>query len=505
MGTAEASPPAGKRCTTVADAVDIATELHAGCDAYVDGADRITFAQWVQRSASLASELAARGVGAGDVVALMLDSGIDYAIAYLAAVRLGAVVTGLNPRLGRQETDAILARCAPALVIRDGQLGLPDVVTGIAVMQRAELAAAADAGKPLPDGHSPAPGDPAVIIWTSGTTGEPKGAWFDHAGLAAAVASAGVLSRSRERRLVGTPFAHAGYMAKVFEQLVYGTTIVLTPRPWTAPTMLRSLVEERINVVAAVPTQWFKLLEALAAAPQLAFPDLRIGVSATAAAPPELVRDVRNRLGCPPVVRYAMTESPSITGTDPDDPPDVASRTVGRPQSGMEVRIDSPGGAAGAGLPGEVQVRGSCVMRGYWGDAELTAAAFDDGWLRTGDLGYIDELGNLVLVGRAKDMYIRGGYNVYPLEVENVIATHPDVAHIAIVPVDAPVIGEIGVAFVVPAQPLTPPTLAELRAHVAGRLADYKAPDKLVITDALPLTPMLKVDKAALRRLAESL
>ena len=156
MGTSEASPPASEGCMTVADAVDIATELHAGRDAYIDGPDRMIFAQLVARSASLASQLYARGVGAGDVVALMLDSGIDYAIAYLAVLRLGAVVTGLNPRLGWHETDAIIARCAPVLVIRDDQLGMPDVAAGIAVMERAELAAAAHAGEPLPDGQPPA-------------------------------------------------------------------------------------------------------------------------------------------------------------------------------------------------------------------------------------------------------------------------------------------------------------------------------------------------------------
>lgn len=501
---AKAGPPASRECITVLDAVRIAGELHAGRDAYVDGADRMTFGQWLQRSAAVAVDLAARGVAAGDVVALMLDSGIDYAVAYLAVVRLGAVVTGLNPRLGRAETDAIMARCTPALVIRDDRLAMPDVPAGIPIMRRAELTAAAMTHRPRFDEHRPRPDSPAVIIWTSGTTGQPKGAWFDHAGLAAAVAAAGVLARSAERRLVGTPFAHAGYMAKVFEQLVYGTTMVLCPRPWRASDMLRSLVEQRINVAAAVPTQWYKLLEELAAEPRLGpLPDLRIAVSATAAAPPELVREVRARLGCPLVVRYAMTESPSITGTDPDDPPDVQSHTVGRPQAGVQVRIGSTNPVPGPGSPGEVRVRGRCVMRGYWGDAELTAAAFEDGWLRTGDLGYLDESGNLVLVGRAKDMYIRGGYNVYPLEVEDVIATRVEVAQVAIVPVAAPVIGEIGVAFVVRAPRHAPPTLAEIRAHVAAHLADYKAPDRLVVLDALPLTAMLKVDKAALRRMVE--
>jgi acyl-CoA synthetase (AMP-forming)/AMP-acid ligase II len=153
-------------------------------------------------------------------------------------------------------------------------------------------------------------------------------------------------------------------------------------------------------------------------------------------------------------------------------------------------------------------------MRGYWNDPEQTTEVLSpDGWIRSGDLGYFDAAGNLVLVGRAGDMYIRGGYNVYPLEVENVLVEHPLVEQAAVVGVATPVIGEIGVAFVVASPsdastsdaPAAHPTLAELRAHCKARLADYKAPDELHIVDALPVTAMLKVDKSALRSQLDSL
>jgi acyl-CoA synthetase (AMP-forming)/AMP-acid ligase II len=195
-----------------------------------------------------------------------------------------------------------------------------------------------------------------------------------------------------------------------------------------------------------------------------------------------------------------MTESPSITGTEPDDPPEVQFRTVGRPQAGMQIEI-ADGHEAEVG---RVRVRGACVMRGYWGDPELTAATVDaDGWLTSTDLGVLRPDGNLVLVGRTSDMYIRGGYNVYPLEVENVLAEHPAVDRAAVIGLPAPVIGEIGVAFITVAPGAEPPALAELRAWVAERLADYKAPDRLELVDALPLTAMMKVDKVALRERAE--
>jgi acyl-CoA synthetase (AMP-forming)/AMP-acid ligase II len=287
-------------------------------------------------------------------------------------------------------------------------------------------------------------------------------------------------------------------MAKLWDQLVWGVAFVVSPVPWSAGAMARIMREERITVVGGVPTQWAKLLDE-PAAEQL--PDLRVGIAATAPAPPDLVAAVAARIGVPLVVRYAMTESPTICGTEPDDPPEVQARTVGRPQEGVEVAVtDDDGRPVPDGEVGRVRVRGGCVMRGYWGDPVATAATLTpDGWVVSGDLARWTPEGNLVIVGRVGDLYIRGGYNVHPLEVENVLAEHPAVRRAAVVGSPAPVIGEIGVAFVEPADPARPPELAELRAWVRERLADYKAPDELVVVDELPLTPMLKIDKTVLR------
>jgi len=198
-----------------------------------------------------------------------------------------------------------------------------------------------------------------------------------------------------------------------------------------------------------------------------------------------------------------MTEAPSISGTDPEDSPEVQSRTVGRAQAGMEVRVVAADGTpAPAWEVGEIQVRGSCVMRGYWRSPETTAAALDpDGWLRTGDLGRIAAGGELELTGRRGDMYIRGGYNVYPLEVESVLAEHPSVGQVAVVGVPTPVIGERGLAFVVPRGDAVP-DLQELRRFVSSRLADYKAPDDVVVLESMPMTAMMKVDRHRLREIA---
>jgi acyl-CoA synthetase (AMP-forming)/AMP-acid ligase II len=484
---------------TLADALREGAIQHGDLAAFVDGDQRLSFSEWERRADGLAAVLVERGVQPGDVVAIMLPTSIDYAIAYGAITKAGAIATGLNVRLGINEITSILDRADPALVILDRGAFATVPSVDLLVIERAELAAAYEhaglgTGQPHRD-----PTDPAVIIWTSGTTGVPKGAWFDHRNLQAAVASAGVMSRLHDVKLVGTPFPHAGYMAKMWDQLATGTTIIISPTPWTAADMLRLLVDERITVAGGVPTQWAKLLE-LSGTAGADLSHVRLGLVATAPASPDLIERVTTTIGCPLVVRYAMTESPSVTGTEPDDDPDVQNRTVGRPQAGMEIDlVDEFGSPVRPGEIGRVRVRGACVMRGYWNDPALTATVLsDDGWLTSTDLGRLDADGNLVLVGRTTDMYIRGGYNVYPLEVENVLAEHSQVDRVAIVGVAAPVIGEIGVAFVVPSESTDPPTLESLRTFVADRLADYKRPDQLVVMDALPLTAMMKIDKIEL-------
>jgi acyl-CoA synthetase (AMP-forming)/AMP-acid ligase II len=242
---------------------------------------------------------------------------------------------------------------------------------------------------------------------------------------------------------------------------------------------------------------------------------LRIAGTGASRVPPELVREMRRRLGCPVVVRYTSTETSLGTGTRPGDPDDVVATTVGRPVPGVEMAlIDDEGRPVATGEVGRVRLRSGAVMRGYAGnrasgetiDARATAAVLDEaGWITTGDLGWLGEDGNLRLVGRMAEMYIRGGYNVYPAEVEAVLGAYPGVAEVAVVGLPDPVLGEIGAAVVVLAPGSPAPELGPLRAYCSSRLADYKAPDRLVLLDQLPLTAMAKVDKRALSaRLAET-
>jgi acyl-CoA synthetase (AMP-forming)/AMP-acid ligase II len=284
----------------------------------------------------------------------------------------------------------------------------------------------------------------------------------------------------------------------MWDELVHRITTVITPTPWKAAGALRLVEEERVTVGQGVPTQWALML----ADPTFEGTDassLRLASTGAARVPAELVREMRERLGCPVVVRYASTEASLITGTRLGDPDEVVAETVGRASDGVELRLVGEDGAPlGAGDVGLVQCRSGAAMRGYWEDPARTAEVLDpDGWVSTGDLGWLGDDGNLRLVGRRTEMYVRGGYNVYPAEVEAVLGEHPAVDRVAVVGLPAPVLGDVGWAFVVPATGATVDP-DELKAWCKDRLADYKAPDHVRVVDDLPLTSMLKVDKRAL-------
>jgi acyl-CoA synthetase (AMP-forming)/AMP-acid ligase II len=494
----------GNYATTL-DVFDAVLATAPDAEAFVEDGGRATFAEWAARADGLAQHLAELGVGQGDVVCFQLVSSIDYAVAYQAAMRLGAIASGVNPRLGVREVESIITRSEPRVVIRDG--ALPDLVAlpdgPWRVIDRAVLADV-PLGDPTARRVAAEPTDPIAIVWTSGTTGVPKGAVFDHECLRVMAENAGVISAPMDRRLSPLPFAHVGSMTRVWDELVNVMCTVITPTPWSAGAALRLMGDERVTVGQGVPTMWTLMLNH----PDLASTDLshlRIAGAGAARIPPELVREMQAKLGCPVVVRYASTEASLCTGTDPDDDVETVANTVGRPPPGVELDIrDEDGNALPIGEVGTVWLRSRAIMRGYWRDPEQTAKTITpDGWLVSGDLGWVGDDGCLRLVGRHAEMYIRGGYNVYPGEVENVLGGYPGVASCAVLGGAVPVLGEIGVVFVVPEPGHDPPKLEELRTFVSDRLADYKAPDTMVVVESLPLTSMGKVDKLALRPRAE--
>ena len=494
---------------TVIEVMRSAAIMNADVEAYVDGDLRMTFGEWDGAADGVAALLAEHGVEKGSVVCLLLPSSIDYAVCYQAAMRLGAVTSGINVRLGAGERASITARARPSVTVYDPDLLVTEELPAHAgvVIERRVLAASW--ARPAPALPSLEPGHPVAIVWTSGSTGVPKGAVFDHRNLAAVAAGTDVLSHPGDRRLSPLPFAHIGYMTRAWDEIAHGVTTVVTPTPWSAAATIEIIERERITVGQGVPTQWALVL----AHPSLAKADmssLRVAGTGAARVPAELVREMRSRLGCPVVVRYTSTESSLGTGTRPDDPDEVVATTVGRPVAGVELEVVADDGRpVDVAEVGRVRLRSGAVMRGYLAEAnpilrldrEATRQVIDDeGWLTTGDMGWVGDDGNLRLVGRSGEMYIRGGYNVYPAEVEAVLSQHPALAEAAVVGVDDPVLGEVGVAFVVIASGTSPtPGLDELREWCSASLADYKAPDRLRLVEALPLTPMSKVDKVLLR------
>jgi acyl-CoA synthetase (AMP-forming)/AMP-acid ligase II len=480
----------------------IAAREHPDRDAYVHGEKRATYA-WLDRVADgFAATLVDLGVRPGDVVCLMLGSSIKFAGCYLGALRTGAITSALNLRLGAGEQASILARTAPVVTVLGDGAAVPDRADPGKVLHVSELGGAFG-HDPLPEDALPrlAMTDPACIVWTSGTTGAPKGAVYDHARMAAISRNIGQLTEPGDRRLVVLPFAHVGYMTRMWDELANATTIVIAGEPWSAAETLRLIREEDITMGTGVPTQWELVLahEDLA---RTDFSRLRVCGIGGAAISPDLVRRMRETLRCPVISRYTSTEAGVTTSTVVGDSDEVVATTVGRAAPEVELRIVDPGSGheVPTGEVGEIVCRSPAMMLGYWRDLDLTATVIDaDGWLHTGDLGTVDGAGDVRIVGRLKEMYIRGGYNVYPSEVEAVLSGHPGVARVAVVGLPDPVLGELGGAFVVAADPDRPPTLHDLRDWCRTRIADYKAPDRLVVVGELPVTAMHKVDKARLR------
>ncbi len=505
---------------TLGDLLRDAARRAPDADALRYRAERLTYRAWDALADRVAAGLWARGVRPGDVVALLLPSTPLYLVAYLGAARLGAVTTGVNVRYRRSEIGHVLARARARLVVgvtrwHDADfraivasLGLPpdclwldpEEITRSTVTSVERVAA----GAPAAPAVTVSPEEAAAIVFTSGTTGAPKGAWYAHRSL---LALAEIEARRHTGRTGGPPlhlaaglsFAHVGFMARIAIQLgTRGASLIHDT--FDPATVLEAIERERLTHLGAIPTQAIVLLD---------HPDrlrrdlgsLRSVLLGGAPSSPELIRRVQAELGAQVSVRYSSTEVGIATASLPDDPPEVLATTVGKPTPGVELRITGADGRAlAAGEVGGVEVRSPATMRGYWNDPDATAAVLDpDGWIRTGDLGFLDAAGYLHLRGRRSEMFIRGGYNVYPGEIEDLLATHPKVARAAIVGVPDPTFGEVGWAFVVARDPADPPALGELRGFVGAELASFKRPDGLTVLPELPVTAMFKVDKQALR------
>jgi len=447
-------------------------------------------------------------IAPGDLVALVLPSTPDYVVAYAAIAKLGAITAGVNPRFTADEQAAVLEVARPRLVITTLE-GAPSSVEQCCIVpatgaesllaeQRANFAGRRD--RHIEDECDP---DRLVaVVFTSGTTGTPKGAMFGNREMAA-ITSCDLGERADTwgggaAMLASTQFAHVGFMTKLPWYLRTGSTTYLLDR-WRSEDVLRLVHEHRMASIGGIAPQVALMLRN----PQFDdydFSCVKTIIMGGALSPPALVQEARRRFGAAYSIRYSSTESGGVgtaTAFDADD--DEALHSIGRPRAGVGVKVlDEHGHECGPGEVGELCLRSHCMMRGYWRDPHGTSEVLREGWLHSGDLASIDESGLIRLAGRQKEMFIRGGYNVYPVEVESVLASHPAVAEVAVVPRHDDVMGEIGVAVLVPVPGARAPTLEELRAFARVRLADYKLPEAIVLTPSLPRTALDKIDRRAI-------
>ena len=467
-----------------------------------------TFRQLDQFSDECAVWLATHaGVREGDVVSLVMPSTIDYIVVWGALAKLGAITAGVNALLTARERAGALECAEPNLVIADPSLteGVPSgtaVIELVSADNAADMASAIRISNEAPPQLPPDPERGFTICFTSGSTGMPKGALFcDKQIRAIAVSDTGGSGAwgSGTHSIASTQFAHVGGMTKIPWMLASGGTIHIMDR-WRARTVMQLVQDYRMPALNGGPTQ-IALMLRQPDFDSFDFSSVKAIVAGTGPSSPALIIEARERFHAPYSVRYSSTESGGVgTLTALDAPDEEALYTIGRPRQGIEAMIaDDDLRELPVGEIGEMCMRSPCTMAGYWHNPEETARTIvAGGWLRTGDLGIKDEAGCFRLAGRKKEMFIRGGYNVYPLEVEKVLSTHPKVAEVAIVPRADPVMTEIGVAVVVPVNPGDPPTLEELREHGAHGLARYKLPERIRIIDEMPLNATHKLDRRTL-------
>jgi long-chain acyl-CoA synthetase len=460
-----------------------------------DADTELTYATVASRVDAVAGQFAAAGVGRGDVVAVMLPNRVELLLAVMAAWRLGAAATPVNPVFTANEAGYQIADSGAKLLVASDN----DADYGVPVLTAGDLSAVAAGALPAPDTR---PGDLALLIYTSGSTGRPKGVMLDHANLTAMAASIGTALKltGDDNCLLVLPLFHVNaILVSCLAPIMAGGQVTILAR-FAPDTFLAAISRYRATYFSAVPTIYARLAEL----PEDQLGDIssvRFAVCGAAPVSAELLRRSESRFGFPVIEGYGLTEGTCATSINP---PDGLRKpgTVGVALPGQQVAIERPDGSlAAAGERGEVVIKGPNVMRGYLGRPQATSEAIVDGWLHTGDVGVLDGDGYLTIVDRIKDMIIRGGENVYPKEIESVLARHPAVLEAAVIGAPHEVYGEVPVAYVVTYRG-APVTAEDLVMLCRANLTKIKIPAAIHIVPALPKNAIGKTDKPVLRKSA---
>jgi len=469
------------------------------------GEATLSYRELDDASARVAALLAAHSVGAGDRVGVMLPNVPEFAVVYFGVLRTGAVVVPLNPLLKAREVAYHLTDSEARLIFawhasaEEATQGASTQGAQVVEVEPSTFVAALTSHRPSSEVVDRTPGDTAVILYTSGTTGRPKGAELTHGSLlrnAEVVQSDLVNLEPDDVVFGGLPLFHSfGQTCTLNVAMAAGATLALLPR-FDARTAVDVLATTRATVFAGVPTMYSAFL-ALPDPPAL--PDLRVCISGGAALPVEVLHRFEERFGCQVLEGYGLSETSPVASFNRLDR-DRKPGSIGTPVTGVEMRVvDKAGRTVGTGEVGEIAIRGHNVMKGYWRKPDATAEVLDaDGWFRTGDIGKVDEDGYYFIVDRKKDLVIRGGFNIYPREIEEVLYEHPSVAEAAVVGIPHAELGE-EVAAVIALNQGAEATEDELREFVKRQVAPYKYPRVVRIVDALPKGPTGKILKTEIR------
>jgi fatty-acyl-CoA synthase len=518
------------RDCTIGSLLDAVATAHGGREAMIDSTRRLTWDDVRDQVREQARGLIALDVRAGDHVAVWLPNWIEWVLTWFACAHVNAVVIPVNTRYRSREVQHVLDNSGARLLITVDAFAGIDHLEMLDTLELGELRETIVLGDRVPAGAlswdallggaaavseatlqeragSVDPDDPTIIVYTSGTTGRPKGAVHSHRILRNEHAISEAMDIGADSRILEhMPFFHvAGGFTGILPPIITGAAMVFLDR-WDPEAALDLIDRERITVFSGIPTHFIDLIDHPRRL-EYDLSSLHTGWIGGANNPPAVLAAVSTVLGMDAVLPvYGMTETTSIT-TIPalDDPPELVWTGKGRPVSDIEVTVVDleTGAQLDAGAEGEVCVRGHLVMQGYYRDQEATAAAIDaDGWFATGDLGVLDENGYLEITGRKSDMFIVGGANVYPAEVEGVLIEHPQVKLVCVVGTPHERLGEVGVAFV---QPLRAGVLdvEDLLRFARAGLAGFKVPHTISVVDEMPLTSTGKIERFRLRERAQ--
>lgn len=538
--------------TTLAEAFAATAEQNVHKEAVICGDVRLTYGDLARQVDALAYGLAKLGVTKGDRVGLLLLNSPELVIGFFALAKIGAVSVLLNPQLRGSPLELILQQCQPVAVITSGGVGTDEIMASVRDAQATlpgfrhlifvDGATATDLqlGRLMeetpPPSYSPppvVPEDLAALIYTSGTTGTPKGAMHSHRGLIAPVAASirlremwikipspkmaarmvKVLARygsrllqsvGRQQTMLSPMGMYAiGGLEVMLQALLMGDRLVIMPR-FHPVTMMELVQKERVSIVVAAPMTYAVLLR-LRDVDRYDISALLICAVGTAPCPPELARQIQEQFGCAVHIGFGATElAGGVSATSIEDSEQRQAETVGQPMPGMEMKIvDEDGRELPAGQVGELLCRGESVMLGYYNAPEATAEVVDEeGWYHTGDLAVMDEKGYLRVVGRKKDMIIRGGQNIYPVEIERTLQAHEKISEAAVVGVPGGIGGEEVWAYLI-LEPGSQMTTEEVLEYCRQVLGAYQIPHQVRFVADFPRSSMGKPQKYVLRENAQ--